>query len=189
METDTDMSAPRDHRPVYEKYWKIFTLMVIGGIIAVIGTILVIFWFVESTAIGNYGNATFNDWTLALMIEFTFKLILWILLIIGLPSCVATGLFWLLWWKPLPTDEKVAFESIGTSGKKHHGKESGGFSFFMFLAYVIYIYSEGNFHTPFGELPYSYWIFSYLWAIIWLLVIFGIPLGIAAFIYLVKNFK
>ena len=64
---------------------------------------------------------------------------------------------------------------------KWHGRraaEGGGFGFFMFIAYSIYMYIRGDFFTPFGDYEYSYWVYAWFHTLAWLFVIIGIPAAI-----------
>ena len=121
------------------------------------------------------GTATIGEWTLAWIWEFFIFLILWELLFVGIPVGVALGLGWYLWWNRLSAEEKAEFK--GRWGGRRTA-EGGGFSFFMFIAYSIYIYFNGNFFTPFGDYPYTYWVYSCFLTIAWLLVIVGIPAAV-----------
>jgi hypothetical protein len=68
---------------------------------------------------------------------------------------------------------------------KHHRKgDSGAFNLFFFIAYCIYMAIEGNYYTPFGTYPYSYWLFACLKLVLWFLIIAGIIAGIVGLVFL-----
>lgn len=144
---------------------------------------MVLIRFVETSDIGLQGTATFDQWSLAWVVGFLIMLILWELLFVGLPAGLFYGVGGYLWWHRLPEEEKQEFKGREEDAKSHHAKNAGGCSFFMFIAYCIYIAIEGNFFTPFGNLPYSYWLYTYLWTILWLLIIVGIPMVIIGIVY------
>ena len=167
------------------EHWKAFTVFIIGCAVALAGAILVLFWFIETSPIGAMGTATIGEWTLAWIWEFFIFLILWELLIVGIPVAVAFGVGWYLFWNRLSSEEKAEFK--GRDKKKHRGSSAGGgFGFAMFIAFSIYMYIKGDFFTPFGDKPYLYWVYSWFLALAWLLVIFGIP---AAIILTIVYFK
>ena len=166
-----------------QKHWKVFTIFIIGCVVAIAGAILVLFWFIDTSPIGAMGTATIGEWTLAWIWEFFIFLVLWELLIVGIPVVVAFGAGWYLWWNKFSAEEKAEFKG------RWRGKgtaESGGFEFFMFIAYSIYMYINGDFSTPFGNHPYTYWVYPWFLTLAWLLVIIGIP---AAIILTIVYFK
>ena len=172
MEEKVNYSDGEFWKRKIKEHWKVFTVSIIGCVVAIVGALLVLFWFIETSPIGAMGTATIGEWTLAWIWEFFIFLILWELLIVGIPVGVAFGVGWYLWWNKLSAEEKAEFKGRwpgrGTA-------EGGGFGFVMFIAYSIYIYINGDFSTPFGDYPYTYWVYSWFLTLAWLLVIFGIP--------------
>jgi hypothetical protein len=166
-----------------QDHWKAFTVAVLGGVAVVAGALLVLFWFIETSPAGAKGTATIGEWTLAWMWEFIIFLILWELLLVGIPVGIAFGLGWFFWWKRLPAEEQAEFKG---RWRGRHTAEGGGLGFAMFIAYSIYMYIQGDFFTPFGDHHYSYWVFAWFRMLAWMLVIFGIP---AAIILTIVYFK
>ncbi len=145
--------------------------------------VIVVIWHIETTPIGNYGTATIDQWSLDWIVGFVIVLILWELLFVGLPAGLFFGLGGYFWWQRLPADEKEWYKK--EEKKSHKSRNAGGsFGLVLFIAYCIYIAIEGNYYTAFGSLPYTYWVYSYLLTMVWLLIIIGIPIAIAGLIYL-----
>jgi hypothetical protein len=165
------------------KHWEVFTVFIIGCVAAIAGALLVLFWFIETSQVGAMGTATIGEWTIAWIWEFVIFLILWELLIVGIPAGVALGLGWYFGWMRLSAEERAEFK--GRWGSRRTA-ESGGFGFAMFIVYSIYMYINGELYTPFGDYPYTYWVYSWFRLLAWLLVIFGIP---AAIILTIVYFK
>ena len=165
------------------KHWRIFTVAIIGCVAAIAGGLLVLFWFIETSPAGAMGTATIGEWTLAWMWEFVIFLILWELLLVGIPVGVALGLGWHFWWKRLPVEEQMEFSS---RWRGRRTAESGGFGFAMFIAYSIYMYITGDFFTPLGSHPYTYWVYAWFRMLAWVVVVFGIP---AAIVLTIVYFK
>ena len=143
-------------------------------------------WRILASPIGNYGTATIDQWSLDWVVRFSIGLILWELLFVGLPALLFFGIGGYLWWQQLSSDEKASFKK--QEAKKHrarnYGGGGGGGGLFLFIAYCIVVSIDGNYFTAFGALSYSYWVFSYLVMLGWLLIIFGIPLAVAGLTYL-----
>jgi hypothetical protein len=179
MENSNEISDEKFWTGKIKEYWKMFLLMIIAGVVCIVGVILVIFWYIYSSPIGNFGAATFDQWTLdALLASFVF-IFLWELLFVGVPAALFFGIGGYLWWRRLPTEEKETFRSREKKGKnaKTAGGGGGG-GFFMFLAYCIYHYITGNFYTPFGSFGYSFWVQTFFLTVMWIVIVLGIPVAI-----------
>ena len=174
-----------------KQYFKIFAICIIAVIVCVIGALLVLVWFIETTPLPGVGDGippnTFDDWTLNYVVGFIILIILWELLLVGAPAALFFGVGGYLWWKKLPDEEKQVFKDREKRGKKYkHPKNagsSGGFSIFMYIAYCIVIAIDGNYNTRFGQLDYSYFIYAWCFTFMWLLIIFGIPVVIILLLY------
>ncbi|TFG06560.1 MAG: hypothetical protein EU539_07360 [Promethearchaeota archaeon] len=165
-----------------KKHWKVLILFIAVVVVLSIIGVYVLIWQIQTSPIGNYGKATFDQWSLEWVVIFLIMLILWELLFVGLPAALLFGLGGYLWWQRLPGEERAEFKEHRSTHKKARG--GCGCGIFMFIAYCIYIAIDGNFSTPFGNKPYSYWVYSYLLTIGWLLIIIGIPMAIIGLIYL-----
>lgn len=159
----------------------VFFAAIIAGIIAVIAAGLVVAWFTNTTDIINKGAMTLDQMSMATLLWFALNLILWELLIVGIPTGITFGVGGYLWWNSLDDKQKKKFKD------NNDKSNSNGITFFLFIAYVIYLFIDGNFYTPFGDLPLSYWITSYLWAAVWLGIIAGIPMTIIGILWLVNE--
>ena len=165
-----------------KKHWKVLILLIAAIVILSIIAVNVVIWHILTSPIGNYGNATFDQWSLDWIVRFVIVLILWELLFVGVPAGLIFGLGGYLWWQRLTSDERTKFKEQQSKNKKARG--AGGCGLFMFIAYCIYIAIDGNYSTPFGNRTYSYWVYSYLLTIGWLLIIVGIPMAVVGLLYL-----
>jgi len=162
-------------KKIFTSHWKFIIVAAIAVVIAMVGAALVLIWYVETSDIGLQGTATFDQWSMAWVVTFMIKLSLWELLIVGLPSLLIMGSGGFLWWTGLSDLQKLEFKKDEKKSKIAKAGNIGGGGFFFNVAYLIYIFLEGNFNTPFGDLPYSYWLYAYLQTFVWLLIIVGIP--------------
>jgi MFS family permease len=185
MENNDSISDEKFWLRKIQQYWKMFVLALIGAAVAVVGAVIVLFWHMETSPIGNQGTATIGDWRLSWIWIFFIVLILWELLFVGAPAAVAAGLVYYFWWNKLPEEEKEMLKSREKESKTARNG-AGGFGFVMFIAYSIYMYINGYFDTPFSAQPYTFWIYQWFLTLGWLLIIFGIP---AAIILIIVYFK
>jgi hypothetical protein len=188
MEGSSTINSDEFWKDLIKQHWLAFTIFIIGSICAIAGAIWVLFWYIETSSIGAMGTATIGEWTLAWIWEFFIYLIFWELLLVGVPIVVAFGIGWLIFKKRLSSEEKEAYDN---RDKQKHKKSSAGgaFGILMFIAFSIYMYIKGDFYTPFDTYGYSYWIYSWFEALGWLLIIFGIPVGIILLIVYVTIWR
>lgn len=178
MENSKEISETEFWKDFIKKHEIAIIAVIIGVICLVIGALFVLFRFMETTPLGGQGTWTFNDWTLNYIVGFIILVILWELLFVGIPAGLFFGVGGYLWWRQLPEEEKLEFKAREATHKKKDWCGGGGFSFFMFIAYCIYIAVDGNYNAPLGSQPYTYWIFSWFLTLMWIIVVFGIPVGI-----------
>jgi len=188
MENSHKLSDEQFWKKKIKEFWKTFLVMIIAGVCAFVGALLVLFWFIQTSPIGGYGLWYFNDWSLMHGVSFMILLILWELLFVGVPAVLFFGVGGYLWWRRLPAETKQEFKDREKK-KTHRTRDvggGGGFSFFMFIAYCIYIAVQGNYDKAFGTLPYSYWIYSWFLTFMWILIVLGIP---ALIVLIIVYFK
>lgn len=163
-----------------KKNWKLIAVAIVACVVLFIGAIAVMIVYIGTSPIGGMGAWTLNDWTLNYIVGFIIQIILWELLFVGLPAGVFFGVGGYLWWSRLPAEEKEEYKAREKANKhrKRNAGGSGGGSFFMFIAYCIYIAIDGNYNAQFGSQPYSYWVFAGFYTMMWLAIIFGIPIAI-----------
>lgn len=186
MEKNEELSDEVFWKKKIREHWKTFAIMIAAGICVVIGALLVLIWFIETSTLGGMGEWTFNDWTLNYVVGFIILIILWELLFVGIPTGLFFGVGGYLWWRRLPDEEKQEFKDRDKKEKEHKGLKTGGggggFGLVMFIAFCIYVAVDGNYNARFADLPYSYFIYSWLLTFMWMIIVLGIPAGIVLLI-------
>jgi hypothetical protein len=182
-------------RNLIVRYWYfvlLFGLIIIG---AIIGFILVLDRYIDTSTIGGQGTWTFDQFSMGTMIEFMIFFIVWILLIVVLPTIAVTGILvaviWYVVFAPELNEEiklriKKDEERKRSYGRKSEG--SGAFGFFMFIGVCIYIVVDGNWTTEFGNLTFRYFIDAWVTVFMYILIIFGIPAVIIGSIWFVRKY-
>ena len=171
-----------------EQFWKkkikehipLLIVVIIAVVFAFIGALVVIIWFIETSPIGAQGTALIGDWSLDWIVGFYILVILFELLFVGIPAGLFFGVGGFIWWKRLPDEEKAEFKAREKKNKhrKRNAGGSGGGGLLMFIAYAIYMGVQGNYYAPFSSQPYSYWVYGMFYTLMWMLIIFGIPICI-----------
>ena len=163
------------------KHWKMFVLWIVVAILAFIGAIYVFLWFVEEAQATGLVHETLNLWAMSHLVTFIVHVIFWGLIFIGIPVIIAIAAIYFLWWKKLPDEERKEYRDGHLFGKRSRRSDSGGgITFLINIAFIIKVYIDGNWEVPFARWTFNYLVISYLWVIILILLIFGIPITIGA---------
>ena len=163
----------------FKRHWKIFTLFLAGAILACISALLVLIWYIGDAQATGLVPSTLNLWTMGYVITFLLNLILWEVLIIGIPVLIVVAAIYFLWWKKLPDDERQEYRHGHLFGKRSRKTDGGGaISFLINIFFIFKIYADGNWNEPFADWTFDYLANSYLTAFIWVAIIFGIPMAI-----------
>jgi hypothetical protein len=184
-----------------KKYWYLLVLVIIGVVGAFIGFILVILTFIENTGTASSGAIatwTFDQFSVGTVVLIAVLLILWMLLIVVLPTVGYFGIIaGVSWWKILSNDEKSTLKIwMKQEDRKEHRKErmkrsggGGGFGFLTILAFLIIVFVNGNWWTLFGDLNFSYYVIAYLTGIIWMAIIAAIVGTILLILFLLGKLE
>lgn len=114
-------------------------------------------------------------WTMGDLVAFILYLIFWELLLVGVPVVIGAAVGW-LWWRRLPSEEKGEYRFFGRRSRATGG--GGGVSLFLFIVFCVKVFLDGNWDVAIGTWTFDYVVYSVLWILIWILVIFGIPAAI-----------
>ncbi len=182
-------------RNITVQYWYfvlIFGLIIIG---AIIGFILTLNEYIDTSTIGGQGTWTFDQFSMGTGVEWIIFLFLWLLVIIGVPTLVVTGfIVAIIWYEVFNPElrEEVKFRSKREEEKKRRlgrtSESSGAFGFFMFIGVCMYIALDGNWMTEFGNLNLGYFVDAYIAVFLWFIVIISIGIAIGI-IWFVKKYE
>ena len=187
-----------------EEYWKFilkkhgfrllpFILVIVA---AFISGIYVFLWHNEIGVDGvSFWTYTFNDWSFGRIFGYLIWLILRELLLVGLPTLGVLGIIFGIMWFTLSSDKRDELKAMSKREEersKKGKKASGGASActaLVTIAFLIIMAVNGMWETLFANMDLHYFVATYLWAMIWIAVIFGIPALIGGIIYLVYKLK
>jgi len=159
------------------RHWKISIVFLIGAILALIGAILVYLWFVGDAQATGLVPATLDLWTMGYLITFLLYMILWEFLLVGISVILVVAAIFFLWWKKLPQWEREEYKRgnlfFGKSSRRSNA--GNGITFLVNVIFILKVYIDGNWDVPFADWTFDYLVYSYLLALIVVLVIFGIP--------------
>ncbi len=182
-------------RNIAVKYWYfvlIFGLIIIG---VILGFILTLNEYIDTSTIGGQGTWTFDQFSLGTAIEWGIFLILWLLVIVGVPALVVVGLsaviIWFIVFIPELKEEIKLRSKREEEKRKRFGRKSeggGAFGFFMFIGVCIYVTLDGNWMTEFGNLSFGYFVDAWITVFLWVVIICSIGIVIGS-IWFVKKYE
>ncbi|MGD9397394.1 MAG: hypothetical protein PVJ05_13255 [Candidatus Thorarchaeota archaeon] len=159
------------------KHWKMTLVMAACIIAAVVVALLVFLWVVNEAALVM--PSSLGNWTIGYIVTFILHLIFWELLLVatwGIP--LAAVLYWQ--FSKLPDAE------IWKPGRGRR-EEGDAFGFLIAVAWLIMIWIDGRWNQTFEVWTFTEWIYSWLTALGWVLLIFGIPAVIILVLWLVNR--
>ena len=186
-------------KKMLKKYWKWIMLIVPIIVVAVIGAILVLLQHIRLSPIGGFGNWNLGDWSIGTGIMFFLWLLLWEFLIVGLPTLgVLGGGFCYVWMKVVSEEDKKEINERNEKEKERrkkyrnwrvYGGSSGGGGGLINLVFLIIVYVQRAWMTPFSAIAYTYWVNTFLWSLLLIGLICGIPLLIIGIVMLIKELE
>lgn len=157
------------------RHRNMFVLFVVVALLVAVGAILVFLWFVGQAQSTGLVPTTLGLWTLGDLVAFLLNLIFWEVLLIGVPVILAAVAGW-LWWKRLPLEEKEEYRFFGRRSRTTSG--GNAVSLLVFIVFCIKVFVDGNWNVAFSTWTFDYLVYSMLTALIWVLIILGIPIAI-----------
>ena len=168
-----------------EKHFSMLVIWIVAATLTFIGALRVFLWFVDDAQATNLVPMTLDLWAMNHFISFILHLIFWELIFIGIPVLIFIAANYFLWWKRLPDTEKKAYKQGHLfGGRSKRSDAEGGISFLIFIAFIIKIYFDGNWGVPFATWEFDYLVYSWVWSMIWVLIIIGIPMLIGGVWYI-----
>jgi hypothetical protein len=161
----------------FRKYWNMVALFVVAVILLSVWAVYVFLWFVGDAQSSGLVPSTLGLWTMGNLVLFILHVVFWELILVGIPVALAAGAGW-SWWRKLSSEEKQEYHFFGKRSRTTSG--GGGVSLLFFIAFCIKVFIDGNWDIPFATWDFDYIVYSMLWILIWGLIIFGIPMAIAA---------
>ncbi|WP_455142907.1 hypothetical protein [Candidatus Hodarchaeum mangrovi] len=194
-ENSKEMSNETFWKNLVIQYWYFVVIFGLIVIAAIIGFILILDWYINTNPIGGQGTWTFDQFSMGTVIELVIFLILWELVIVGLPTFIIGGIIVaIIWYGIFAPDLKEEIKlrvKKEEEYKKKYGRKSEGsglFGFLMFIGVCIYIFLDGNWATEFGNLSFGYFVDAWITVFIWVLIIFGIPAVVIGTIWFIKKY-
>lgn len=166
------------------KHWKVLVLFVVAAVLAAVGVVYVFLWFVGDAQSIGLVPTILGMWTMGNIVAFLLYLIFWEALLVGVPAIIAAAAGW-LWWKKLPDEEKKEYRFLDRRSRSTSG--GGAISILFFIAFCIKVFLDGNWNVAVATWTLNYLVYSWVWILIWIVVIFGIPAGVIGLIWWINH--
>jgi hypothetical protein len=178
------------------KHWlKLIPFVLVIGA-AFISAIYVFLWHNQiGLGFGSFWTYTFNDWSLGLIFASFFMLLLREFLLVGLPTLGVLAIIFGIIWTAMSTETREELKVLGKreekekKKRKRTGEGASGCTAIVTIVFLIIMAANGKWDVPFGNMDLQYFVASYLWALLWVAVVIGIPVLIGGLVYLRYKLK
>jgi hypothetical protein len=154
------------------KYWRMALVFVAVIAAAVIGAALVLVWFVAIAQTTALVPATLGLWSIGHVILFILHLVFWEIVLVGSWVLVIVLVIIFQWYMKLPEKEREGWP------KRGRREESDAFSFLVGITWLIVVWVDGRWNLAFESWTFNDWVYSFLAALAWDLLIFGVPIAL-----------
>ncbi len=154
-------------------------------VLVITGVVYVFLWFAGDATSSGLVPASLGLWTMGNLVSVIVYLILYDLLIVGIPVVVAGVIAW-QWWRRTREIEWKGFRFRKRPGRARGG---GGGGLLIFIAFCIKVYADGHWNEPISQFTVNYVVSSTVLILAYVAIIFGIPATIAAVWWVRRELK
>jgi hypothetical protein len=154
-------------------HWKMVTVFAAVIAAGAIGAVLVLTWFVATAQATALVPSLLGQWSIGAVVTFILHLIFWELLLVGSWILVIILVIVFQWYMKLPEEER---EMKSKRGRREQGD---AFGFLVGITWLIVVWMDGRWDLAFNSWTFNNWVYSFLAAVAWDLLIVGIPIGLA----------
>ncbi|MGY5878932.1 MAG: hypothetical protein RTV31_01720 [Candidatus Thorarchaeota archaeon] len=161
-----------------KKYWMMTLMIAAMFIVAAIVSVLVLLWQVSTPGL----PATLGLWSVSTVISFCLNLVFWELLLVGSWVAVLAIVLYFQWYSKLPEEDRKSWSGRGNR------ENTDAIGFFIGIAWLLILYIDGTAWTrTFNAWTLTDWVWSWIFAAFWVLVIGGIIVTIGLIAWLAKE--
>ncbi len=172
MNTDKVLPGEVEKR-FLRRHWKMVMVLAVLFSGAAIGALLVLLWFVATAQAAVLVPLVLGQWSIGAVITFILHLIFWELVLVGSWVILIVAVIFAKWYRGLPVEERAGWH------RRDRREEGGAFGFLVGLTWLIVIWLDGRWNLPFSSWTFNDWVYSFLAAVFWDLLIFGVPIALA----------
>lgn len=187
MENETNVEKESEGwKEFLKKRWGMLAYWIVVAIVASVGAVMVFLWFVDEAQLTSMVPTGLGQWSMGNGVTFMLHLIMWELVIVGIPVAIAAVAAW-MWWKRIPEEERKRYTFFDKGSKAQNG--GGGVSLLFFIAFCIKVYIDGNWNVAIATWTLDYVVNSMITILVWCVIVFGIPAAIIGILWLIHEAK
>jgi len=170
---NTDKALPGEvEKRFLRRHWKMAIVLAVLFSGAAIGALLVLLWFVATAQATGLVPLVLGQWSIGAVITFILHLIFWELVLVGSWVILVVAVIFVKWYRGLPAEERAGWHRRG----KREGSDA--FGFLVGLTWLIVVWFDGRWNLSFETWTFNDWVYSFLAAVFWDLLIFGVPIAL-----------
>ncbi|MFX1483746.1 MAG: hypothetical protein ACFFCP_11240 [Promethearchaeota archaeon] len=179
--TSEDNRLDEVEKRFLKKYWRMMVLIAALAVLAVVAATYVLTWFVATAQATGFVPAVLGQWSIGHVFAFIIHLIFWELLFVGSWVLIAIAVIMIRWYRNLPPEDRER------KPKRGRREESDAFGFLVMITWLIVVWLDGRWNLAFESWTFNNWVYSFLAALGWDLLIFGIPIALGLLWWLRKE--
>jgi len=176
---------PIDEAPkrFLKRHWKMTIVFAVVFAGAVIGALLVFLWLVATAQTRGLVPAVLGQWSIGYVITFILHLIFWELVLVGSWVFPLVLVMIFRWYRILPEEEREGWPRRG----RREGSDA--FGFLVGVTWLIVVWLDGRWNLAFESWTFTDLVYSWLSAVLWDLLILGVPIALYFIWWIRKEMK
>lgn len=162
------------------KHWRMTIVFAAIFAVVVAAAILVFLWVVADAQATALVPAVLGEWTVGYLITFILHVIFWELVLVVSWTIVIAAAIYFLWYRQLPDEDRMERRERGRR------EEGDAFGFFVAVFWLIIVWIDGRWDLAFESWTVNDWVYSWISAVFWVLLVFGIPIALG-FLYWISQ--
>jgi hypothetical protein len=167
-----------------KRHWRMAIVFAVIIAAAIAVAILVFLWFIETAQATALVPSVLGEFTVGYLITFILHMVFWELVFVASWVIVVVAAIYFLWYKQLPEEEQDISRE-----KRGRREEGDAFGFLVAVFWLIITWIEGRWNLAFEDWTLNVWVYSWISAFLWVLLIFGIPIAIYFFYWIGQEMR
>ncbi|MFW9864359.1 MAG: hypothetical protein ACFFEX_18060 [Candidatus Thorarchaeota archaeon] len=184
MMNESEEFLDEEQKRFLKRHWKMTIVFAVIIAAAVAAAILVFLWFIDTAQTSGLVPSMLGEFTIGYLITLILHMIFWELALVASWVIVVVAAIYFLWYKQLPEEEQDI-----TRGDRGRREEGDAFGFLVAVFWLIITWIEGRWDLAFEAWTLDVWVYSWISAFLWVLLIFGIPIAVYFFYWISQEMR
>jgi hypothetical protein len=173
--SENDTELPRVWKKFLKGHWRMLAVWAAGAALAAAWAVVVFLWFAGQAQTTGLVPSALSLWTMGYVITFLLNLLFWELVLVGIPVAVAAIILYVSYKGMVPAQEREEYRQAGLFKGSRRRDFGDGFTFIVNLGFVLKVYLDGNWNSPFSTWTFDYLVYSYVAVLLVVAAVFLIP--------------